>query len=73
MLLSNSPGGLNSNEIIIPEILKTQGYATGMVGKWHLGHHPEFLPTRHEFHSYYGIPYSNDMIPCPISPERIFW
>ncbi len=66
VLFPNSPGGINPNEITIPEILKTQGYATGMVGKWHLGHHPEFLPTRHGFDSYYGIPYSNDMIPCPI-------
>jgi arylsulfatase A len=66
VLFPDSPGGLNPDEITIPELLKTQGYATGMVGKWHLGHHPEFLPTRHGFDSYYGIPYSNDMIPCPI-------
>ena len=66
VLFPDSPGGLHPDEITIPEILKEQGYATAMVGKWHLGHHPEFLPTRHGFDSYYGIPYSNDMKPCPI-------
>jgi arylsulfatase A-like enzyme len=53
--------GLNPDEITIAEILKARGYATGMVGKWHLGDQPEFLPTRHGFDSYFGIPYSNDM------------
>ena len=42
-------------------MLKTKGYATACVGKWHLGHHPEFLPTAQGFDSYFGIPYSNDM------------
>jgi len=59
--------GLNTTEITLPEILKTQGYATGMVGKWHLGYAPgqlraaQFLPTRQGFDQYLGIPYSNDM------------
>ena len=44
-------------------MLKTLGYATGIVGKWHLGHLPEFLPTRRGFDEYYGLPYSNDMWP----------
>ena len=56
-----SIGGLQSNEITIAEMLKEKGYATGIVGKWHLGHLPEFLPTRQGFDYYYGIPYSNDM------------
>jgi arylsulfatase A-like enzyme len=57
-----SPGGLQPSEITIPEVLKTRGYATGMVGKWHLGHsRPEYLPTAQGFDSYFGIPYSNDM------------
>jgi arylsulfatase A-like enzyme len=53
--------GLHPNEITIADLLKTQGYATGMVGKWHLGDQPQFLPTRQGFDSYFGIPYSNDM------------
>jgi arylsulfatase A-like enzyme len=53
--------GLNPDEITIAEILKAMGYATACIGKWHLGHKPKFLPTRHGFDSYLGIPYSNDM------------
>ncbi|MCX6637496.1 MAG: sulfatase-like hydrolase/transferase, partial [Acidobacteria bacterium] len=56
-------GGLSANEITIAEALKPLGYATACVGKWHLGHRPEYLPTRHWFDSYFGIPYSNDMSP----------
>jgi arylsulfatase A len=55
--------GINAEEATLAEVCKTKGYATGMVGKWHLGHHPQFLPTRHGFDSYYGLPYSNDMWP----------
>ena len=55
--------GLSSNEVTIAEMLKKRGYATGMAGKWHLGHHKEFLPTRHGFDEYLGLPYSNDMWP----------
>jgi arylsulfatase A-like enzyme len=55
--------GLNPEETTIAEMLKANGYTTGMVGKWHLGHHPEFLPTRQGFDSYFGLPYSNDMWP----------
>ena len=43
------------------ELLKQQGYATMAIGKWHLGDQPEFLPTRHGFDHYLGLPYSNDM------------
>lgn len=53
--------GLNPEEITIARLLKDQGYATKIVGKWHCGDQKEFLPTRHGFDSYYGIPYSNDM------------
>jgi len=53
--------GLNSKETTVAEVLKTQGYATAIIGKWHLGHLPEFLPTKHGFDHYFGIPYSNDM------------
>lgn len=55
--------GLNNNEVTIAELLKTKGYATAIYGKWHLGHHPQFLPTRHGFDEYFGLPYSNDMWP----------
>ena len=53
--------GLNPDEITVAEVLKTRGYATICVGKWHLGHLPPFLPTSQGFDSYFGIPYSNDM------------
>ncbi|WPR73650.1 sulfatase [Algoriphagus sp. NG3] len=53
--------GLNPEETTIAEMLKANGYATGMVGKWHLGHQAPFLPTEQGFDSYYGLPYSNDM------------
>jgi len=58
--------GLNPDEITIAELLKTKGYATSCIGKWHIGHKPKFLPTRQGFDSYFGIPYSNDMT---IDPE----
>lgn len=58
--------GLSPDYATIAEVLKQQGYATACIGKWHLGHKPEFLPTRRGFDYYFGIPYSNDM---PIDPE----
>ena len=64
VLFPDSTGGLQDSEITIAEALKTQNYATACIGKWHLGHRPQFLPTRHGFDSYYGIPYSNDMKPA---------
>ncbi len=54
--------GLNQSEVTVAERLKEKGYATQMVGKWHLGDQPEFLPTRQGFDHYLGIPYSNDML-----------
>lgn len=53
--------GMNDKEETIAELLKERGYATGMVGKWHLGHHEQFLPHNHGFDQYFGLPYSNDM------------
>ena len=53
--------GLNPSEITVASLLKRAGYATKLVGKWHCGDQPEFLPTRHGFDSYFGLPYSNDM------------
>src|SRR5687768_16861095 len=63
VLYADSPYGLSPDEITIAEVLKSRGYATGMIGKWHLGDAKEFLPTRQGFDSYFGIPYSNDMKP----------
>lgn len=57
--------GIADEETTIAEVLKSKGYATGMAGKWHLGHHPRFLPTHHGFDEYLGLPYSNDMWPQP--------
>jgi len=55
--------GIHEDEILISELLKARGYATAIFGKWHLGDHPRFLPTRHGFDRYFGLPYSNDMWP----------
>jgi arylsulfatase len=62
-LMPNSPIGINPQEETLAELLKEQGYATAIFGKWHLGDQPEFLPTRHGFDQFFGIPYSNDMWP----------
>ncbi len=61
VLFPDSAGGLPASEITIAEALKTRGYATAAIGKWHLGHLPEYLPMKQGFDSYFGIPYSNDM------------
>lgn len=55
--------GISDKEETIAEVLKKRGYATAAFGKWHLGHHKQFLPIHHGFDEYYGIPYSNDMWP----------
>jgi len=62
-LAPKSKVALNTNEITVAELLKTRGYATAIYGKWHLGHTPDFLPTRQGFDDYFGLPYSNDMWP----------
>jgi arylsulfatase A len=54
--------GIPSEEVTIAETLKGNGYRTGIVGKWHLGHQQKFLPLQNGFDEYYGIPYSNDMM-----------
>jgi len=66
--------GLHPDEITIADVLKGQGYRTKIVGKWHCGDQPEFLPTKHGFDEYYGLPYSNDMGiqgPPEKRPERV--
>lgn len=62
-LFPNSKIGLNPSEETIAEVLKKRNYKTAAIGKWHLGHLPEFLPLQQGFDEYLGIPYSNDMWP----------
>lgn len=75
VLFPNSGGGIPASEVTLAEGLKKQGYATACVGKWHLGHLPQFLPTSNGFDSYFGIPYSNDMDRVNDAPRgrELFW
>lgn len=68
VLFPNSKVGISAEELTTAEMLKQHGYATACFGKWHLGHHPQFLPTEHGFDEYFGIPYSNDMGVDPTMP-----
>jgi len=61
--------GLHPAELTIARLLADRGYATMCVGKWHLGDQPPFLPTRHGFDHFFGIPYSEDMVPSPQRPQ----
>lgn len=63
VLFPNSENGLPPSEITIAEALKERGYATMCIGKWHLGHLPDYWPTNHGFDRFFGVPYSNDMTP----------
>ena len=67
VLYPNNPGGLPPEEITIAEALKTKGYATCAIGKWHLGDLPDYLPTKHGFDTFLGLPYSNDS--DPVTPK----
>ncbi len=62
-MMPNSKKGLHPSETTLAEMLQNQGYRTGIFGKWHLGDHPDFLPTKNGFDEWFGIPYSNDMWP----------
>ncbi|MFA6564233.1 MAG: sulfatase [Verrucomicrobiia bacterium] len=66
-LVPKNTHGIADSEMTIAQVVKQKGYATGMAGKWHLGHHPQFLPVHHGFDEYLGLPYSNDM--WPLHPE----
>jgi len=61
VLFPDSHKGLPASEVTLAEQLKKAGYATACIGKWHLGHKEQYLPTNNGFDYYYGIPYSNDM------------
>lgn len=61
VLFPDSKGGLPENEITIAKALKGAEYSTACIGKWHLGHLPQYSPNAHGFDYYFGIPYSNDM------------
>ena len=61
VIYPSCPIGLSAKEHTVADLLKKQGYATMAIGKWHLGDQPDFLPTRHGFDHYLGLPYSNDM------------
>jgi arylsulfatase A-like enzyme len=63
-----SPIGINPDEETLAELLKEQGYATGIFGKWHLGDQKAFLPLQQGFDEYYGVPYSHDM--WPLHPDQ---
>ena len=61
--------GLHDDELTLAELFKKHGYATGIFGKWHLGHQAKFLPTSHGFDQWFGLPYSNDM--WPLHPDQV--
>ena len=61
VFFDDCPNGMPREEITIAEMLKQRSYRTICLGKWHLGHQPQYLPTAQGFDEFYGIPYSNDM------------
>jgi uncharacterized sulfatase len=80
----NAAAGLPPGEVTIAELLRAAGYRTAMVGKWHLGQLPEFLPMRQGFESWFGLPYSHDMrltvprgdafaTPAVYAPKPEYW
>jgi arylsulfatase A-like enzyme len=70
-LSPESKVGIHADEVLIPEMLKEKNYATGIFGKWHLGHHQQFLPLQNGFDEYLGLPYSNDMWPVGYDGQPI--
>lgn len=69
VLLPGDRKGLNPDELTVSKLLRSRGYRTACIGKWHLGDQREFLPTRHGFDEYLGVPYSEDMVPGRSHPE----
>lgn len=73
VLFPDSHNGLPQYEITLAEQMRSVGYTTACIGKWHLGHKEEYLPTNHGFDYYFGIPYSNDMDRVPGSTKKDYW
>lgn len=69
VLFPGDAEGLHPDEYTLGDLFKEAGYSTMTIGKWHCGDQPEFLPTRHGFDEYYGLPYSNDMAPMESRPD----
>lgn len=69
VLRNSSKGGLPKQEVTLAELVKSAGYSTACIGKWHLGHLPEHLPPQHGFDHYFGLPFSNDMRPTADAPK----
>jgi transposase len=63
VLMPDAGSGMPASEVTLAELLKSAGYDTAMIGKWHMGDRPGFLPTEHGFDEYFGLLYSNDMVP----------
>jgi arylsulfatase A-like enzyme len=59
VLFPRNNHGLNPDEKTLPELIKAQGYATAIIGKWHLGNQDMFQPLNHGFDTWYGTPSSN--------------
>lgn len=70
VIMARSKGGLPTNEITIANALKQHGYATQAIGKWHLGHTPQYLPCQRGFDHWFGLRYSNDMEPNEDAPRN---
>ena len=67
-------GGIPAEETTLPEALKAGGYETAMIGKWHLGYaEDKFLPTAQGFDSWFGLPYSNDMVKPWVQTDVPLW
>jgi len=66
VLYANDTYGLPDSETTLSDMLKPVGYTSACIGKWHLGSLPQFMPTNRGFDMFYGVPYSNDMVPLPL-------
>jgi arylsulfatase A len=66
LVFSDSKFGLPDSEVTLAQILKSAGYRTACIGKWHLGHEPRYMPAKRGFDEYFGLPYSADMTPLPL-------